>query len=205
MRVFVCVCVCVCVCVWCKPCYFACRSQFSLSISSMDIVSSLDSHLFKGKDCGFHYFCHPNSTKDKNCVICEWTWSCSLLMVFFQIIQANLYKAPSARHSSPLESWAMPLKIICIDLVHLASVDLVGIRWGGKLNLQLKIRITWWKEKILKETKTVSLPLFKWALLFKSQAKLDGSKVVIWYICSALSTSLLVSLVVVSGHTICSS
>ena len=49
-------------------------------------------------------------------------------MVFFQIIQASLYEVPSARHPSPLESWAVHLKIICIDLVHLASVDLVGIR-----------------------------------------------------------------------------
>ena len=154
-----CACVFVCVCVWCRPCCLPCRSRFSLSISSMGISSPLDSHLFKGKDCGSHYFCHPNSTKDKNCVICEWILSCSLLMFFSDYPGKSL---GSIKCQALFTSWelGMPLKIICIDLVHLASVDLVGIRWGGKLNLQLKIRITWWKERILKETKTVSLPLF---------------------------------------------
>ena len=35
----------------------------------MGISSPLDSHLFKGKDCGSHYFCHPNITKDKNGIL----------------------------------------------------------------------------------------------------------------------------------------
>ena len=98
------VCVCVCVCVWCKPCCLACRSQFSLSISSMDISSPLDSHLFKGKDCGFHYFSHPNSTKDKNCVICEWTLSCSLLMFFSDYPGKSLW---STKFQALFTSWEL--------------------------------------------------------------------------------------------------
>lgn len=42
------------------------------------------------------------------------------------------------RHFSSLETRAVPLKVICIDLAYFSSMNLIGIRRGEKLNLQLK-------------------------------------------------------------------
>lgn len=40
--------------------------------------------------------------------------------------------------SSSFESWAVPLKVTCIILAHLASINLIGRSWGEKPNTELK-------------------------------------------------------------------